>query len=517
MFPKFDGLLPSGISQHSCGASLLLGLALLGLSGCQRSGQERTPQVQRSPRDRDLWNVCYMGQGKVGYEHVLVRLVQRDGQNLVSIEELTHLKVKRFQDDTAMEVSCRSTETPDGKLIDFETKVAAGVEPQVTSGHVVQNQLQIRTGSASKSVSDSLPWSDQVGGVLAVERSLWDKPMTPGESRSMKAFVPGPNQIAEIQLTAHEYERVKLLGGTYELLRIDSVIQLPGQSLRESLWTDRTGEILRRKSEMLNLESYRATELAALDQAGQTSVDLGESLSVPVERPLERPHETTRVRYRVRLKDGDPASLFVSGPSQQIEPVDPHSALVTVYALRPGQPVDRASIHDDPPTEADLRPNSLIQSDDPQIVAMAREVAGSKKDPWQIALALERHVPAVITKTDYTQAFATASEVLKTHTGDCTEHAVLLAALARASGIPARVAMGLVYMPGRQAFGYHMWTEVYINNQWLGIDGTLARSGIGAAHLKLAQSSLEGSSAYSTFLPVAQVAGKLAIEILEVQ
>ena len=69
--------------------------------------------------------------------------------------------------------------------------------------------------------------------------------------------------------------------------------------------------------------------------------------------------------------------------------------------------------------------------------------------------------------------------------GDCTEHAVLLAALARACGIPARVAIGLVYVDQAGGFGYHMWTEMYLSGHWIPLDATLGQGGIGAAHLKL--------------------------------
>ena len=101
--------------------------------------------------------------------------------------------------------------------------------------------------------------------------------------------------------------------------------------------------------------------------------------------------------------------------------------------------------------------------------------------------------------------------------GDCTEHAVLLAALCRARGIPARVAIGLSYVSAAKGFGYHMWNEVWIDGTWAPLDATLAQGGIGAAHLKLGDSSLKGTSAFGTFLPVAQVIGQLKIEILEVE
>ena len=52
---------------------------------------------------------------------------------------------------------------------------------------------------------------------------------------------------------------------------------------------------------------------------------------------------------------------------------------------------------------------------------------------------------------------------------------------------------------------------------WIPIDATLAKGGIGAGHLELAHSSLKGASAYSSFLPVVQVVGRLKIEVIEAE
>ena len=64
---------------------------------------------------------------------------------------------------------------------------------------------------------------------------------------------------------------------------------------------------------------------------------------------------------------------------------------------------------------------------------------------------------------------------------------------------------------------YHMWTEVYIGRRWTAIDGTLAKGGIGVGHLQLAHSNMAGVAAYSSFLPVVQVIGRLRVEVLEVE
>ena len=169
------------------------------------------------------------------------------------------------------------------------------------------------------------------------------------------------------------------------------------------------------------------------------------------------------------------------------------------------------------PNDDDRRPSNLIQCDDPTIVSMAKSVAPDETDPMKLGVALEQFVRHTIKLKDFSQAFATAAEVAKNPEGDCTEHSVLLAALARARGIPARVAIGLVYQDGKQSFAYHMWNEFWLGDRWVPFDSTLGRGGIGAAHLMLTDSNLAGAQAYSCFLPVAQVIGQLKIEILEVE
>jgi hypothetical protein len=119
-----------------------------------------------------------------------------------------------------------------------------------------------------------------------------------------------------------------------------------------------------------------------------------------------------------------------------------------------------------------------------------------------------------MTNQDFSIGFASSNEIIDTRRGDCTEHAVLLAALCRAAGIPARVAMGLVYLEHSSSFGYHMWTEVFIGRNWYALDGTIGQGSIGAGHIKIADGSLKGVDANSTFLPIFKVIGKLQIEVV---
>jgi len=75
----------------------------------------------------------------------------------------------------------------------------------------------------------------------------------------------------------------------------------------------------------------------------------------------------------------------------------------------------------------------------------------------------------------YARSFDFASRVAASGAGDCTEHAVLLAALARANGLYARVIFGTLILDrdsGLAAYG-HAWTEIHDGTRWQIRDATL--------------------------------------------
>jgi len=74
-----------------------------------------------------------------------------------------------------------------------------------------------------------------------------------------------------------------------------------------------------------------------------------------------------------------------------------------------------------------------------------------------------------------------ALEVLKTRVGDCNEHTQLYVAMARAIGLPARIAAGLAYVDGK--FYYHAWPEVYLTD-WVAVDPTFGQVPADAGHLR---------------------------------
>ncbi len=107
-------------------------------------------------------------------------------------------------------------------------------------------------------------------------------------------------------------------------------------------------------------------------------------------------------------------------------------------------------------------------------------------------------------------------EVLRRKEGDCNEHTALYVSLARAAGVPARIAAGLVYtdqIDGRPAFYYHAWPEVYLGGTtpWVPLDPTFGQFPADATHLKLVEGDLDRQ------VEILGLMGQIGIQVREIR
>lgn len=119
----------------------------------------------------------------------------------------------------------------------------------------------------------------------------------------------------------------------------------------------------------------------------------------------------------------------------------------------------------------------VVDYDEPSVVQMLAEVPAEARTPK----GLEAFVAGVLEETN-SRPFDIASRVATLRKGDCTEHAVLLTALLRASGYSARVVVGVVVLLNpefAQAAG-HAWVEVAEEGHWRRLDAALYRDSTGA-------------------------------------
>ncbi len=474
-------------------------------------GYERTGEASVS------WRVTCMGDSKVGYSQVTEQeLKSPTGERFILVELKDKTRVKRFKQKTNQSYSCRSLLDGEGKLIGFVSELDAGSGLLTTRGRVKGDRLRLETANRAETQIDSVAWQASYRGHGADELSLRETPLKPGETRTIEMLAPLVHQVMKVTWKAKDYADVVLPDGkTMKLLEIEETSALPAISIEGTRWVDEKGLVWMVSLPTLAQTTYRTTEANALADDGG-AFDLGIASVVKAEFPAgvkDDPHGSKRVVYQAKLKRANPAKSFLQGTTQSIRQVDDRTIEVDVIAVRPNEPMEIEMRSDVPPVAGDIEPNALIQSKDSRVLALAKEVAPA--DPWKMAQAAEKLVFQRIKKKNFSQAIASAADVAEHLEGDCTEHAVLLAAICRAKGIPARVAIGLVHF--EHGFGYHMWTEVWIGERWVPLDATLGRGGIGAAHLKVANSNLKGASPLASFLPVVPLLSQLELNVLSAE
>jgi transglutaminase-like putative cysteine protease len=160
-----------------------------------------------------------------------------------------------------------------------------------------------------------------------------------------------------------------------------------------------------------------------------------------------------------------------------------------------------------------LAPEPFIESDAAEIIAEAKTAVQEATGTRDRAERLTRYVNALLEKKP-TVSLPSAREVLRTKVGDCNEHTVLFVAMARALGLPARIAVGLVYIHG--AFYYHAWPEVYIDDGedrgvWLPVDPTLNQFPADTTHLRLTRGGLDKQAAIVPLL------GRLQMTVVDLE
>ncbi len=128
-----------------------------------------------------------------------------------------------------------------------------------------------------------------------------------------------------------------------------------------------------------------------------------------------------------------------------------------------------------------LRPTPFVDSDAPGVAVFARAAAGADPDPRRRAVGLYYAVRDTVTYTPYCDFRSPdpyrASAVLATGAGFCVGKAALLAAAARAEGIPARLRFAdvrnhlctprLRALVGGDVFYYHGYVELALGDRWV--------------------------------------------------
>ncbi|WP_218914985.1 transglutaminase-like domain-containing protein [Desulfurivibrio alkaliphilus] len=317
--------------------------------------------------------------------------------------------------------------------------------------------------------------------------------LSPGDRLRVSYFDPVSLAGHERILEYRGREREVIEGRIHNLHRFSETFA----GMRINVWLNDQGRMVKEQSPagfvFLAEPEFRATDIPAAGPEILTSV------AVPLEGRLPADLAQRRqMQYRLLLAEEVELDLgqdldLIGGRQQLTDnlltiqreqwPPPPET-----YPCAPAAPWEGSGGEAQPhqrnaqQIKAALAATPHVQSDDPELAALAHRIVAQAQTPADQVAKLAAWVHREMEQRPV-MGIPDALSVLESRVGDCNEHATLFAALARAVGLPTRIAAGLVYLDDR--FYYHAWNEVCLGEKWYSVDTTLNELPAGLTHIRL--------------------------------
>ena len=497
-------LLPSII----LGVVLILTFASLSIT-CEEKGQVVS----------ESWMGVYMEGVKVGYSHEFITSFSSRGEKYIKSLNESWMKVSRLG-GVPVEIQTTQETMYKGQEIPVETVVRTKISESeiILKAEILEDKILFWTG---EKLIKEYPYTEKFYLGIPIKKIIEEGNLKPGKKFEFPILDPLSYSLKDSTFEVIGEEDVLLLGEKMRLWHVRTELQSIIPVVMEE-WIDGEGNIWKSisKASFMTTTSIRMPEEKALEISGE-NLDIAFSTIIPSNVIFEDPREVKEVTFKLSGIPSENINNFPFDDGSQVllERQKDFAVIRTTSQIFREEdslmlPIVGEEFRDG------LDPTTFCQSDDPGIVATAEDIIGEEKNAWRAAKKIAEWVEREMT-ANYDVGFATATEILENREGDCSEHTVIMIALCRAVGIPARAAVGIMY--GEGIFAYHMWPEVYVGRwisldaKWLAVDKDTGQYYTDATHIKFGRTSLNENIFEEMVQAISEIIGKLRIEIMDFQ
>ena len=464
----------------------------------------------------------FMEGKKVGY--AIHTRVEEDAK--VTTSEEVSITISRLGFPITIKMTETSVETTSGKPLSFQSIQDLGAIAMKVEGTIgADGTVALTNSSMGATEKSTMEWP--AGALMAegLRRLTLEKGFRPGTEYEARVFSPGVMQALSGKVVIGPKKEIDLLGRVVKLTEMTNTLNLPSTGpITTTSYVDEDAQALKSIMPIAGM----MVEIVACPREfalGDNDVlDMIDRMFVKSPEPVEDVSSASAIMYLLNPVEG--ADLVIPSTDNQTAKRLPDGKIALV--VKPAKATGGAFPYkgDDAELRDAVKPTRFLQSERKEIVELARKVAGDAKNATEAARRIESFVAGYIDNKSLSVGYASAAEVLESRQGDCSEFAVLTAALCRAVGIPAQVAVGVAYVKdfaGIEGFGGHAWTQAYVGadargrgGKWIGLDAAFKGSGRGgydAGHIALAV----GNGDPGDFFNLASALGQFKIEKMSIQ
>ncbi len=385
----------------------------------------------------------------------------------------------------------------DYTLKDFVMEIKTPGHPTKIEGNIEGTKLQLTSFSQGIPHTQTITLKEKPFFPDALEEVIRKKKLGPGDKINIPYFDPTTQSSTTARIAVFEKEKIKVLGKEFIGMRVE----IDFMGINSILWLDDNYKLIKESSPAMGMEMVPLSREEALAEIEPVDAfDLLSFFAVRLDNPIPNPRQLSYLK--LELTEIEIEGLDLTDDYQKLAQDEP---VITESYFPDLADLPDLSIPIQEQKEF-LKPSVYIQCENPEIIAKADELVGNEKDAKKVVARLVDGVYHLLRKNP-TASLPSAIDVLRTKEGDCNEHSILFAALARAKGIPTKIYVGLVNLEG-VAYYYHAWCAVWLG-KWIPVDPTLNQFPADVGHLKLKEGEISEQA------KVLKVVGKLNIRSLD--
>ncbi|MGM0452605.1 MAG: transglutaminase domain-containing protein [Thermodesulfobacteriota bacterium] len=443
---------------------------------------------------QDTWMAIYQQGRKIGYAHSVLE----PRKHFYRLKEQMVLHINLMGTAQSLTVETTAELNGDYTIRSFDFTLFSGAFDFSATGCVdTDNRLEVTTTIAGETNTrtialDRAPYLS----AAVVYAAARQQQLTAGDRFEFPVFDPATMGHTPVTVSVKGTETVTVGGTETPATRLD--IKFKGST--QTAWIDEQGTVLKEKGLMgLTLEKTDRKHATA-DISPELGPDLFDRAAIETNKTIESPAAHDRMVAEIR-------GVSLDGFDMETRRQHRSGNTVTITKTR----IDDLPESPEPPESSrfadSLAATAFVQADHGQIRDLADRIVSENTPPVRQAKAIVDWVYQNIDKRPVVSV-PDALSTLQQRAGDCNEHAVLLAALARAAGIPATIEAGIAYLNGR--FYYHAWNRLYVG-RWVAADAALGQLPADVTHVRFISGGTERQ------MELMRLIEKVAIEIKAIE